>query len=169
MVEIDRVYESKFKFTGIFDFKQFYNFVYSWLRDYRYQIIEERTYSEKIKPEGKEIEIQWVAKRKISDYFRFLLKINWLILGMTTVEVQKGDVKVKMNKGQIELKITAYLEKDYEHRWETSQVSKFMRGLYDRYVIRSRIENYEEKIMTEVDELVAQAKSYLAIEGVIGA
>jgi len=166
MVEVDRVYESKFKFTGIFDFKQFYNFVYLWLRDYRYQLIEERNYSEKIKPEGKEIEIHWFAKRKISDYFRFMLKVDWLILGMTTVEVQKGDVKIKMNKGILEIKITAYIEKDYEHRWETSQFSKFLRGLYDRYVIRSRIESYEEKIMMEVDEMVAQCKSYLAIEGV---
>ena len=168
MVEVDKVYESKFKFTGIFDFKAFYNFVYQWLVDYRYPIIEERSYTEKIKPEGKEVEIHWFARRKISDYFRFLLKVDWLILGMTAVEVQKGNIKTKMNKGVIEVKVTGYLEKDYEHRWEASGVSKFLRVLYDRYVIRSRVEQYEEKVMMEVDELVAQAKAYLALEGIKG-
>ena len=70
-----------------------------------------------------------------------------------------------MNKGQVEVKITAYLEKDYEHRWETTSISKFLRGLYDRYIIRNRIESYEEKIIEEVDELVAQIKAFLELEG----
>jgi len=164
MVERERVYGSKFKFTGFFDFKAFYNFVYSWLSEYKYQIIEEKTYSEKIKPEGKEIEIHWEARKKISDYFRFFLKLDWLVLGMTTVEVEREGVKTKMNRGTIEIVITGYLEKDYEHRWETNAFSKFLRGLYDRYIIRGRIESYEDEIMTEVDELNAQCKSYLALE-----
>jgi len=68
----------------------------------------------------------------------------------------------------IEIKVTGFLEKDYEHRWETTASAKFMRGIYDRYIIRSRIESYEYKIVEEVDELVAQAKSYLEVEGVKG-
>jgi hypothetical protein len=40
-----------------------------------------------------------------------------------------------------------------------------LRGVYDRYIIKSRIDSYAGKIMEEVDELVAQAKSYLEMEG----
>jgi hypothetical protein len=165
MAEVDRIYESKVKFSGLFDFKSLYNFIFTWLSDYGYGIIEEKSYTEKIKPEGKEIEISWNARRKISDYFRFLLKIGWRILGMTNVEVQKGGIKTKLNKGDVEIKITGFLEKDYEHRWETSPFFKFLRTIYDKYIIKSRIEGYERKIMEEVDELVAQTKSYLEMEG----
>jgi hypothetical protein len=165
MVERDRIYGTKFKFTGIFDFKAFYNFVYGWLKEYKYQLIEEKSYSEKIKPDGKEIEIHWEARKKISDYFRFLIKLDWLVLGMTTVEVEREGVKVKLNKGAIEIVITGYLEKDYENRWETNAFSKFLRGIYDRYIIRSRIESYEDEIVEEIDELNAQCKSYLSLEG----
>ena len=166
MVEVDRIYESKVKFAGLFDFKSTYEFMYNWLTDYGFGVIEEKTYNEKIKPEGKEVEIIWNARKKVSDYFRFYLNIRWFIVGMTSVEVEKGGQKFKMNKGISEIKIIGFLEKDYEHRWETSAFSKFLRGVYDRYVIRSRIDEYSKKIMEEVDEFVASIKSFFELEGI---
>lgn len=164
MVEKDQIFQGKTKYTGIWDFKETYRFVYDWFIDKGYKLIE-KGYTEKIKPDGKEIEIKWKAKRKISDYFRFVIKADWRILRMTETEVQKEGVKVKMNKGYIEIKFTAILEKDYEHRWENSSFLKFLRGVYNRYIIRGRIEKYEEKLLGEVDEVIAQAKSFLTIEG----
>jgi hypothetical protein len=42
---------------------------------------------------------------------------------------------------------------------------KFLRGIYDRYIIKSRTEKYEDKILDETEEYIAQCKSYLTIEG----
>lgn len=164
MVEKDKVYAEKMKYTGIWDFKETYRFLYDWFIDKGYKLVE-KSYTEKIKPDGKEIEIKWESKRKISDYFRFVIQANWRILGMTETEVQKEGVKIKMNKGYIEIKFIAILEKDYEHRWENNAFIKFLRGVYDRYIIRGRIEKYEDKILEEVDEAIAQTKSFLTIEG----
>ena len=58
----------------------------------------------------------------------------------------------------------AILEKDYEHRWENNPFWKFLRGIYDRYIIRTRIEQYEERLLEEVNEAIAEAKALLAIE-----
>ncbi len=164
MAEKDKIFSGKTKYTGIWDFKQTYNFLYEWFTDKGYKI-KEKGYSEKIKADGKEIEIHWEAKRKISDYFRFVIKADWLILGMTETEVQKEGVKMKMNKGYLEIKFSAILEKDYEHRWENTAFIKFLRGLYDRYIIKGRITDYEDKILEEVDEVIAQMKSFVTIEG----
>ncbi|MEK6820148.1 MAG: hypothetical protein AABX71_00365 [Nanoarchaeota archaeon] len=164
MVEKDLVFTGKVKQKGIFAFKELYKFCYVWLVDKEYWVVE-KGYTEKIGAEGKDIEVHWEATRKISDYFRFYLKIDWMILGMKNVEVEKNGVKVGMNKGYPEIKITAILEKDYEHRWENKAVLKFLRGLYDRYIIRARIEKYEDQIHEEGDEFLAQVKSFLAIEG----
>lgn len=164
MAEKDQIFSGKTKYTGIWDFKETYRFVYDWFIDKGYKI-KEKGYSEKIKPDGKEIEIKWEAKRKISDYFRFVIKADWLILKMVEVEVEKEGKKIKMNKGYIELKFTAILEKDYEHRWENNAFIKFLRGVYDRYIIRGRIDKYEDEILDEVDEVIAQSKSFLTIEG----
>ena len=102
MAEKDKIFTTKVKYTGIWDFKQVYRFIYDWFIDQGYKISEDG-YSEKIKADGKEIEIHWSSKRKISDYFQFLIKADWLILGMTETEVQKEGAKIKMNKGYIEI------------------------------------------------------------------
>jgi hypothetical protein len=114
---------------------------------------------------AKEIEIDWDALKKVSDYFRFLLEIKWHLLGMTSVEVEIDGVKQKMNKGQFEIEIKSVLLKDYESRWENKPFQKFLRGLYDKYIIRERVEAYEGKLIAEMDEFVAQCKSFLALTG----
>jgi len=158
-MEKDKVCGGSTKYSGFFDFKQAYNFLYSWFSDYEYDI-EENSYSEKIKPEGKEIVIEWTAERDITDYFRFVVKVKWLIVGMTSQDVGGK----KLNKGEIRLDITGYLVKDYDKKWESTAFSKFLRGVYDRYIIKGRIEEYEDRISEEVDEALAQIKSFLALE-----
>jgi len=164
MSEKDTIFSGKTKYTGIVDFKELYRFLYDWFTDHGYKIIE-KSYNEKTKVDGKEIEIKWDAQKRISDYFKFLIKAEWRTLGLTEVDVQKNGTKLKMNKGYIEIKFSAILEKDYEHRWEDTAFIKFLRGVYDRYIIKGRIDSYEDKLMDEVDEVVVQTKSFLAIEG----
>jgi len=163
MAEIDKICDGKIKHDGIFDFKEIYNFLYKWLKDSNYDV-EEKSYTEKVKAEGKEIEVNWVARRTISDYFRFQIKILIRVTGMINVETMKEGVKVKMNKGLLDIGVTSYLEKDYEHRWEALALLKFMRGIYDKFIIKSRVEQYEEKIAEETDEMIAQTKAFLALE-----
>lgn len=164
MAEKDQIFAEKVKYTGLWKFGDVYRFLWDWFIDSGYNA-KETGYSEKIKPDGKEIEVKWEAKKKISDYFRFVIKADWRILGMTEAEVQKEGMKVKMNKGYIEIKFSAILEKDYEHRWEDNAFIKFLRGVYNRYIIKGRIDDYEDRIREETEEVIAQMKSFLAIEG----
>lgn len=164
MVEKDYVFAGKVKHKGIFDFKELYRFCYTWLVDKDYWLVE-KVYTEKINPNGKEVEIEWEAKRKITDYFQYCLKVNWRIIGMKDVDVEKEGAKITMNKGEPEIKVAAILIKDYENNWEKNAFLKFLRSIYDKYIIRSRVETYEAKIHAEADEFLAQVKAFLALEG----
>lgn len=164
MAELSLIYEGKVAHSGIFDFKDVYKFLYEWLTSYEYTVIEKK-YSEKIKPEGKEIEAAWICLRKVSDYFRNRIKITIRIQKMVSVEVTRETMKVKRDKGDLEIKFTAYLERDYEHKFEANPIAKFLRGIYDKYIIPNRITRYEDALGTEVDEMIAQAKAFLALEG----
>jgi hypothetical protein len=165
MVEKDApIPAQKIKHRGVFDFPEIYRYAYTWYIDQGYDLVE-KNYTEKVTARGKEIEIEWVAVRKISDYFRFNIKTNWRILGMTDVEVEENGKKVKVNNGDLEIKFSVTLEKDYEARWEGNPWLKFLRGLYDKYIIRARIDAYEGKLIGEVNEVIAQVKSYLALTG----
>jgi hypothetical protein len=163
MAEKDSVFKGKIKQTGIFDFKSFYSFIYDWLMNEDYDVIE-KSYNEKVMGESKDVDIEWSASKKVSDYFKFQIGITWKILGMKKTKVKKGEKEVTMDTGQVEIKFSGVLIKDYEGRWETNPFSKFMRGVYDRYIIRTRINDYENKILGEVNELIEECKSFLAIE-----
>lgn len=165
MVEKDVLFKQKVKHTGIFDFKETYRILYEWLVDQGYDL-NEKTYKEVIGAGGaKEIEIEWEATKKVSDYFKFMLEIKWHPLGVKDVEVEIDGVKQKMQKGQFEIEVKSTLLKDYEERWSNRPFFKFIRGLYDKYIIKERIESYEGRLIGEMDEFVAQCKSFLALTG----
>ncbi len=164
MSEKDQVFKGKIKQTGIFSFKDLYSFAYDWLREEGYDVFEKK-YSEKVSGDTKGIEIQWNSEREVSDYFKFLITMDWMILGMKTIEVQKEDKKVKMESASLEIKFKAILVKDYEDRWENHPFWKFLRGIYEKYIIKKRIEDYQVKVFEETEEFIAQLKAFLALEG----
>lgn len=164
MAEKDTQFSGKLRQKGIFNFRDFYNFAHALLKEEGYRI-QEKNYTEGIKGDSKKIEIRWVALKKVSDYFRYMIQVDWLVLNMKNVEVQKEGKKIKMNSGDIELRIKGILIKDYEHKWEDNPFFKILRGIYDRYIIRSRLEKYEDNVLDETEEFIAQCKSYLSIEG----
>jgi len=164
MSEKDKITESKVKHTGLFDFREIYSFIYTLLTDMEYSV-EEKGYTEKTKGDQKELEVNWLAKRKISDYFRFQIKIDIKTYRMTNADAVKDGVKVSMNKGDFEVKFAAFLERDYENRWENTSFIKFLRGLYERYVIKSTIEGYHAQLENEFNDLANQTKAFLDMMG----
>jgi len=164
MAEKDTKYKEKIKHKGTFVFKDFYTYTYDWLTGEDYKVTEKK-YSEEIEGDAKKLEIEWEAEKKVSDYFRFLIKIDWKILRMKEIEVVKEGKKMKMNSGQVEMTIKGILVKDYESKWEDHPFWKFARGIYDRYIIKSRIDEYEDKIIEEANEFISQCKAFLVLEG----
>ena len=75
--------------------------------------------------------------------------------------MEVGGVKRKTNEGDLEMRFDAWLETDYEGKYEGSPFLKFFRELYDYYIIRTRIQNYETQLHEEVYELMAEVKSFL--------
>lgn len=163
MGEIDKIYETKVKYGGIFDFKNVYTLIFEWLSDMGYFVVE-KEYSEKIKAEGKEIEIKWICTKKVTDYFRFIINVNWRIDNLQEIEITK-EKKIRTNKGNIEIKFSAILERDWQNKYEVSPFHKFLRAVYEKYIIPNRIEQMEEKVTEEVLDIVNNIKAYLILEG----
>jgi len=164
MVERDRVFRGKIKNKGIFNFKDFYEFLWDFLADENYDTFEEK-YTEKVEGESKNMEIIWNSTKEVSDYFRFEYRIRWAILGMKKVKVKKEGQEVIMDSGTVDIRFESFIQKDYENRWENNAFFKFIRGLYDRYIMKSKSDDFELKLFHETNEVIAQAKAFLAMEG----
>jgi len=152
----------RIRHVGIFDFKEIYNLCFNWFLDEQYDFAE-KNYTEKLSTKGKEIEIEWAALRKATNYFRFIIKTNWHIIGMNDVEIEENGRKIKMNQGDLEIRFDVILEKDYKHQWENSKFFKNLRKTYDRYILKARIDKYEEKLFLELNNLISQVKEKLAL------
>lgn len=165
MSEKETIFSSQVKYEGIFSFKEFYRFCHDWLKEEVELDITEEKYEEKILADSKDIIVEWVGTRKVTDYFKYELKISFTLRRIQNVEIQEGNVKVKMNQGQIKLSLKGNLIRDYDGKFEGTALKKFMRSVYEKWVIAARIEEYEDKLSGDCDEFLNQAKAYLDLEG----
>ncbi|MAF50588.1 MAG: hypothetical protein CMH64_00695 [Nanoarchaeota archaeon] len=152
----------KIKQRATFDMGELYKVMFRWFSRNNYDF-QEKEYLEKAMGDGsaKQLEIAWRARKKISDYFRFDIKVKFLIIGLKSTEIEVGDVKRKTNEGDLEMRFDAVIVSDYEGKYEGNPVTKFFKDIYNHYIIKSRIENYETQIHEEVYELLAEIKSFL--------
>jgi len=164
MAEKDTIYSSKMKFDGIFSFKDFYKFCYDWLTEELSMELKEKKYSEKISGNSKNIDIEWDCIKKFTDYFKFDANIKFKIIGLTNVEVNQDGRKINTNKGSVEISIKGILVRDYEGKFETTASLKFMRAIYEKWVITSRVEEFEDKVSSACEDFLSQAKAYLDLE-----
>jgi hypothetical protein len=164
MAERDNVFKQALKQKGFFSYSDLYNFCYNWFKDHRYKLFEE-SYTEKLQSNGKEIVIEWSAKKKVSDYFKEEIKVKWHILGLTDAEVMIGDKKEKTNKGEIKIAVAADLIRDYEENWDKTAFYKFMRGIYDKYIIRNTKDLYEDRLGEAALNFFEDTKAFLNMEG----
>lgn len=164
MAEKDQVFKQTVKFKGFFSYSDLYNFCYNWFKDNKYKLVE-NSYTEKLSGFGKEIAIDWGAKKKVSDYFKEEISIKWHILGMNDAEVMIGDKKEKTNKGDLKIVISADLVRDYEENWDKTPFYKALRGIYDKYIIRNTKDQYEGRLGDVANEFYEDLKAFLKLEG----
>ena len=165
MPEKKTIFSSKIKYTGIFSFKDFYKFCYDWLTDEVGLLLVENKYTEKIEGATKKIEVEWSGEKKLTDYFRFDTKVKFKVDNLKEAEINQGGAKVKTNQGSVEVEIKGILVRDYEGKFETTAFKKFLRGIYEKWIIPSMVEEYEAKISTDSDTFLNQSKAYLDLEG----
>ena len=165
MPEKETIFSSKIRYTGVFSFKDFYKFCYEWVTEEMGLGLNEDKYSEKIDGAAKQIEVEWSGVKKLTDYFMFESSISMKAENLKEVEINQGGAKVKTNQGAIEVKIKGILVRDYEGKFETTAFKKFLRGIYEKWVISSTVEEYQGKVSSESDSFLTQAKAYLDLEG----
>ena len=164
MAEKKEVYKQKIKQKGYWNYADLYNFCFNWLKDEGYNV-KEKEYIEKISSFGKEIILKWEANKTVTDYFKQTISVEWHILGMKDAEVEQDGQKVSTNKGEVAITIKANLVRDYEERWEDKPFHKFLRGIYEKYVIRTTVDEYGGDLEDKAKEYIKDIKAFLNLSG----
>lgn len=165
MADKDRIIKEKVEHSGLFDFKGFYEYAHSWLAEEEdYGVVEEK-YSEKVSGNARDIKIEWEATKQLSDYFKIEISIEFDVKDLTEVEVEIDGRKKKMNKGKVSVEIIGALIKDPESKWDSSPTARFMRDVYNKYIIPKRVETMEDRITKDVKDFKEELKAFLELTG----
>ncbi len=127
------------KFQGIIDLPELYKQMKMWLEDKGYAKANtvEKSYVEKVKPNGKQIEISWEGEKSISDYFKYKIKVLFVLIGVNETEVQEEGVKRKLYKGNFQIYISAYVEEGGDLWDSLGPLTK----LYHNLVAKKRLQD----------------------------
>lgn len=165
MAEKEELIKEKLDHSGIFDFKAFYSYAHKWLLDEEFGVVEEK-YAEKISGTNtRDIDIEWVAKKKLSDYFRIDFKLEFEIRGLTDVEVEIDGERKRSQKGKVSLTIKGALIIDHQNKWETPPFYKMMRDIYNKFIIPARVEEMREIVRRNAISLNEEVKAFLELSG----
>jgi len=165
MPEEDTIIKSSVKHKGFFTFADLYRFAYDWLKDETGLDVTEDKYGEKLAGNEKEIDVEWTGEKKLTDYFKIKVKVEFEIKKLKEVEIQQEGKKIKTNQGDVKITAKGILIKDYDGKFERTAFRKFLRSVYERWIITSRVDQFEDKVFEDVDEFLAQIKAWLALEG----
>jgi hypothetical protein len=132
----------RFRHIGVVDLDEFYRWLNRWFEFNGYAKANEDLedfYMEKTSPTYREIQFRWKGKNKKTPYFTYVIEVIALLIGVTDVEVQQGDRKVKLQKGDFEFRLGAYLLKT------PTTGNQLLRWVYENFILRNEIETHKDE------------------------
>ena len=152
----------RLNYSGIFHLNDLYRMIDGWLYEKGYDKFEKKN-EEQVLETGRKIEIELRPWKKTTDYAKNEIRLRIFVNDMTDIEVDRDGKKVKMNKGDIQMIFDAFLETDYEHRWENKPMYYFIRSLVDKYIFKFYTEKFVGNLVGDVRDLHHRIKSFLNI------
>lgn len=154
----------KVKYVGIFDLKDLYRKMKFWLefKGYGPEKGMEKQYNERIKPNGKQIEIKWVSTDEVATYVHKVIEVTFFILGLESIEIDKDGKKIKTQKGDVEMRFTGYLVLNVGD--QLGDDNSMPNRIYKRFVLKRNIDTYKIELYDDLTEFQDEVKSYLTMQ-----
>jgi hypothetical protein len=167
MEEGGRIYlfeNLKLKQDSIFDFGELYQRLFSFFEVMGYDFYEKGY--EKVDQGGSEnLKIFWEATKTVDDYTKFVLEVNFFVLGLSSVEIEKEGLKIKTNKCNMEIRMSAYLIKDTGNKMK-GVVGEIGRKIYENFIAKKRLDDHEVQLYKESHILIDEIKSFVSMHSI---
>jgi len=155
-----RSFMDQVKYVGIVDFDALYKMMTQWFieRDYDF-------YEGMYKDKPPELELDWVAKRKVNDFYQYKFEIYFHLWDIREVDVIKDGVKKKMIETRMMIQFSPILRIDWQDRWTGNWFIKTMFKFYTENVIKREIElKYADTLWYHFYNLQGKVKDCLGME-----
>ncbi len=147
-------------YKGLFNLEELYKLIDHWQREKAYTK-HELVNNEQVFKDGRHAEVEMEPYKKINDYAKYVLNIKIIVNGMKDAVIETDGKRVSLNDGNVEVRITGFLELDYEGRWEKRPLFYFIRSVFDQFVYKMNTERFEAGLVEEVNLLHSIVKGFL--------
>jgi len=151
----------KIKASTVFDFEELYIEMQRWFIHFGYNWNETRYLISDLPNGSKLSEITWVCTKKVDEYVSYTLNIDFKAT-VSDVEVNVDNVKKKMNKGSVEFRFKGIMYKNTKV-WEKKFFGQLLRAIYEKILVKERLDNIEDSLLGESNKLFDEIKTYLNI------
>ncbi len=129
------------QYKGIFDMQDLHQSIADFFRQKKFKFYEKQQRHRRPSSFGAEVLHQFEAKRKVEDYYEWIVTVNVETFDMQEIDiVSKDGTKKKMAKGRLWVQMSANVVTDYEKLWEKSAFLAYLKSFYNKYIIRKRFE-----------------------------
>jgi len=144
----------RFRWQGVIDFAELYRFMKWWWQDNGFcdtdgftegeKSIEKKFVERRMAGGVKNVEVDWAGmmQPKGSDYFRYQIGMTILILGMRDEDVELRGVKRKLDRGDFDIRMHAYVETGFSGEWEKSTFKR----IYYKFIIQKRLQMHKRDL-----------------------
>lgn len=173
----------RIKFKDIFNLKQYYCAMHEWLIENEWSSVGfdpkgipelekldqfETLYLERIGTMGdKEMYWYWRVQKIPSNnsYYKYHIDLDYHPLYIVPAEVVRDGKKLKAHKGEVEIKVWAFIELDYRGEWSKHPVLKFFNKMFPERIFRKDLYTHHKKeLYREVYILQAFIKKWMKLK-----
>lgn len=169
------VRQMSLNFKHIFTFEYIYKRVREWLEEEGYTAAEGGDWLEKLYVEridgggGKQIWVWWRTHKMAlpgNSFFKFYLDVDFHVLQLKPHEIMVEGTKVKTNKGECEVFITAKMELDPTGSWDQNFFLKnqWLQKFYLNRIYKDQIERIENELVRDSARLLGAVKQFYQLE-----
>lgn len=152
--------EESLDYEGLFNLLELYSIVDDFLKQKGYDKFEPLN-EESVYPDGKNIHVKLTPMKWHTDYVKKSLKIEMQMHDIKEVETKIDKVTVKINQGKVKILFSAWLETDWEGRWEHKPFYYFIRTIFNKYIYRKHTHDFETEVIEDINDLRTKLGSFL--------
>jgi hypothetical protein len=162
------------KYRGLFDMQELMKRINDWLVDDFYTVWED-TYKHKVPdPRGAWEEITFKSWKRITEYVKYWIRIEFRTWDQKEVEVVREGVKKQAVQARIEIILRPTVEFDWQNRFKGNRFMQGLQDFYHKYIIKRDMQDYHEdalyyrtyKLHRDIKEFLDMESKTNAYEGV---
>ena len=147
-------------YSGLFDGKEIYKIIKSGAGDIGYDNWVEQDHNEKDGKDGRQVELAYLPKMKITDYIELQLSVDLKYSKMKKTKVKYKGKDITVDEGDLEITFEGYIHSDYWSRWESPNWF-FLRTIMDKFIFKTYYNKYTNQLKSHIDRIYDDVREYL--------